>query len=90
MENAFTLSFMVTIIFAFAKFVEYKFFDKTREMKPLKYFIRDLVIVFACCFIGSLAYFEINGTITELVGVITDSKTINPTSLQVFTEMPGF
>lgn len=90
MENVATIAFLATFVFAFFKFIEYKFIDKSREMKPLKYFIRDCVFVFLSSAASAFLYGEMNGTINELVNVITDSKTINPTSLQVFTEMPGF
>jgi hypothetical protein len=90
MENILTVAFFTTLCFVFFKFIEYKFIDKSREMKPLKYFIRDSLFVFISSAIGSSIYFGMNNSINELVNVITDTKTINPTSLQVFTEMPGF
>jgi len=90
MENIITISFFVVGLFVFFKFLEYKFFDKSREMKPLKFFIRDSVIVFVSCLVGAFAYFQIHGEVADMLNVITDSNAIHPLATQVFTDAPGF
>jgi hypothetical protein len=90
MENIVTISFFVTVLFIFLKFIEYKFIDKSREMKPLKFFIRDTVIVFISSIAGAFFYYQINGEVADLLSVITDKNTIHPLTTQVFTDSPGF
>jgi len=43
MEKVIVFALIVTVIFSVFKFAEIKLFEKPREMKPLKYFVRDVV-----------------------------------------------
>lgn len=65
-----------------------KYLDK--EIKPLKFFIRDAVLVFMSSLAGSYIYFQMNGSLTEFIGTITDNKVLNGATTQIFTEAPGF
>jgi hypothetical protein len=88
MEKAFVLASLVTFLFCLVKFIEMKFVDK--ELKPLKIVVRDAIIVFVCSVAGAFAYFHMNGSITDFLNVVTDTKTLNPATTQIFTDEPGF
>jgi hypothetical protein len=47
MENVLIVAVMTTFVFCAFKFLEIRFLDKQKEMKPLKFFVRDMAIVFA-------------------------------------------
>jgi len=88
MEKEFILAAFVTLMFSVLKFVEMKYVDK--EMKPMKLFVRDSIIVFICTLLSSYFFFSFDGYITDFFNVVTDSKVINPANTQVFTDVPGF
>jgi hypothetical protein len=91
MENVITIAFLVAILFSIVKFIEIKFLDEdTEEIKPLKYFVRDVVLVFVCATIGAFVFFQMNGGLGELMNVITDTKVIQNGAPQIFTDQPGF
>lgn len=89
MENMLIVAFFTTALYCLFKFIEYRFIDK-KEMKPLKYFVRDTVIVFASSFIAGFVFFNSNTQIREFVNTITDSKVIPDGQAVVFTDAPGF
>lgn len=70
------------------KFLEAKYLDK--EWKPLKYFVRDAIIVLISTALGSFIFFQNNNAISELFDVVTETKTLNTASTQIFTDAPGF
>ena len=84
------VAIITTLIFCFFKFVEFKFIDKKKEMKPLKFFVRDMVIVFASSLIAGFIFFNSNKEISEFVNTITDTKVIPDGAAPVFTDAPGF
>jgi hypothetical protein len=88
MEKEFILAAFVTLMFSILKFVEMKYVDK--EIKPMKLFVRDSIIVFICTLLSSYLFFSFDGYITDFFNVVTDSKVINPANTQVFTDVPGF
>jgi hypothetical protein len=88
MEKEFILAAFVTLMFSVLKFVEMKYVDK--EIKPMKLFVRDSIIVFICTLLSSYLFFSFDGYITDFFNVVTDSKVINPANTQVFTDVPGF
>jgi putative effector of murein hydrolase len=90
METVFLFAILTTILFSFAKFVEMKYLDKTTEIKPLKFFIRDAIIVFACSLVSAYGYFHLNSTVTDFFEVLTETKTIKPENTQIFTDDPAF
>jgi hypothetical protein len=88
MEKLFLIAALITFLYCSMKCIEMKFIDK--EWKPLKYVIRDAVYVFICSIIGVLVYSGIYGQVNDFFNVITETKTLNPASTQVFTDAPGF
>jgi hypothetical protein len=70
------------------KFLEAKYLDK--EWKPLKYFVRDAIIVLISAGLGSFIFFQNSNTISELFNVVTETKTLNSATTQIFTDAPGF
>ena len=81
---------MTTFVFCAFKFVEIRFLEKQKEMKPLKLFVRDMAIVFASSLIAGFLFFNANSQLGEFVNTITDAKVIPTGATQVFTDTPGF
>lgn len=90
MENIFVISFIATICFCVFKFVEMKFIDKNKEMKPLKFFVRDAVMVFVSSLFASFSYFYMNNTINDFMNTVTETKVLSVGTTEVFTDVPGF
>ena len=90
MENMLIVAIVTTLIFCAMKFIETRFIDKQKEMKPLKYFVRDMVFVFVSSLIAGFIFFNANRQISEFVNTITDTKVIPDGQAQVFTDAPGF
>jgi len=88
MEKIFIVSSIITCIFVVIKILEMKYVDK--EWKPLKLIIRDAVIVFVSSMIGSFILFQIDGSITDFLNIVTDNKSFNMSATQIFTDEPGF
>lgn len=88
MEKIFTVAVLVTFLFCLVKFVEMKFIEK--ELKPLKVVVRDALIVFLCSGVGAFMYFHLDGNIADFLNVVTDTKTLNTSATQIFTDEPGF
>jgi len=65
-----------------------KFVDK--EWKPLKNIIRDSVVVFVSTMIGAFLLFQMDGSVTDFLNIVTDNKSFNMASTQIFTDAPGF
>jgi hypothetical protein len=89
MEKVIVLSILITFMFGLVKFGEMKLIEK--KIKPLKTFVRDMVIVFISALFITMVYFYFDNSITELFNVVTNSKNLNNLSTpQVFTDSPGF
>jgi hypothetical protein len=88
MEKVFILSVIVTCLFVFIKVLEMKFVDK--EWKPLKLVVRDSVIVFICSLVGGYLLFQVDGSVTDFLNVVTDNKSFDMANTQIFTDSPGF
>jgi hypothetical protein len=88
MEKVLLAALLVTILYCLLKLVEMKYLDK--EMKPLKFLIRDAVIVFVSATAGIFGLFYANGSLSEFYNIVTETKTINPAATQVFTGEPEF
>jgi hypothetical protein len=67
-----------------------KFIDKEKEMKPLKFFVRDAVMVFVSTLVASFVYFHMNTTINEFMNTVTETKVLSVGATEVFTDVPGF
>ena len=87
MDNIYIIPFVTTILFCLAKLIEMKFIDK--ELKPMKFLVRDAIIVFACSLLASYIFFNSNGSIDDFMSIITETKTI-PKTTEIFTDVPGF
>lgn len=90
MENAIFISFSVSLLFCLFKIVEMKFLSKTREIKPLKFFVRDAILVFISSLIACIVFFSLNGGVSDFVNTLTETKVISTGPPQVFTDAPGF
>lgn len=90
MENAIFIAFSVSLLFCIFKIVEMKFLSKNKEIKPLKFFIRDAILVFISSLIAGLVFFSLNGGVSDFVNTLTETKVISTGPPQVFTDAPGF
>jgi hypothetical protein len=88
MEKIIFLGIVVTFLFCIVKFLEMKYLEKT--MRPLKEFVRDAAIVFSCAISGGLLVNTTGNYLTELMNVVTETKTLDAASTQIFTDLPGF
>jgi len=88
MENLFLFAILTTILFCLVKIVEMKYIEK--ELKPLKYIVRDAVAVFICSLVASYSYFYMNDSFTDFMNVVTENKSLNLDSTQIFTDTPNF
>lgn len=61
-----------------------------KELKPLKYIVRDAVAVFICSLVASYSYFYMNDSFTDFMNVVTENKSLNLDSTQIFTDTPNF
>jgi len=90
MENIITISIVATVCFCIAKFVEMRVIDKETEMKPLKFFVRDAIIVFLSVVFAVYVYEHLSDTIGDLMNTVTETKILDTKSTEVFTDTPGF
>ena len=88
MENLFLFAIFTTIFFVVIKLVEMKYLEK--EIKPLKYIIRDAVIVFTSAFGAAYGFFYMKGSIRDFFNIVTENKTLHMDAAQIFTDVPGF
>jgi hypothetical protein len=80
MDNKmFIIATIISVIFLIVKFIEMRFIDK--ENKPLKFLIRDAILVYFSVICGYL--------ILEQLKPIMEEGLMN-TSTPVFTDNPGF
>ena len=77
-SNIFIIASAVSIIFLIVKFIEMRFIEK--ENKPLKFLIRDTLVVYFSVVIG---YFIVN----QIHPIIEGGSISSPT---VFTDNPEF
>jgi hypothetical protein len=75
MDNIFMFSGVISIVFLLFKFIEMRFIDK--ENKPLKFLIRDTLVVFVSVVSGNF-----------LMEQIQPMQVVS--SPAVFTDNPGF
>ena len=88
MEKLLIIASIVTFLFSIFKIIEMKYI--TKQWTPLKYVIRDAIMVFGSAFMGLFLFFQINGTLNDFMNVVTDGKALNLNTTQVFTDEPGF
>jgi hypothetical protein len=88
MEKILIFSISITILFCILKFMEMKYIDK--EIKPLKFFIRDAIMVFTSSFLCVYVLLQYDNYITDLFAVVTDTKVFSADTTTIFTGEPGF
>jgi hypothetical protein len=88
MEKVFVIAFIITTIFVVAKIVEMKFIDK--EMKPMKDFIRETSFVSGSSILGAFIYLNMDSSLMNFMNTMTNNKSFNMSTTQVFTDEPGF
>jgi hypothetical protein len=88
MDKMITFAIATTVAFAVCKFVEMKFVEK--EVKPLKYFVRDILLVFASSLLGAFVVMNMGNTVSDFMNAVTDAKVMPSGPVEVFTESPGF
>ena len=80
MNNIFITAGIISIVFLIVKFIEMRFVDK--ENKPLKFLIRDAILVYFSVICGYL--------IMEQVQPMIDDGFSRNSSTPAFTDNPGF
>lgn len=85
MEKPIIITITISVLFFFAKLIEMKFVEK--ENKPMKFIIRDTILVLLCAFIPIMIFFQASGPVAEMLGT-GDFTASAPT--QIFTDVPGF
>ena len=80
MSNIFIVAGIISVVFLIIKFIEMRFVDK--ESKPLKFLIRDALLVYFSVVSGSFIIDQVSPVMQEVGENIT-----NPA---VFTDNPGF
>jgi hypothetical protein len=65
-----------------------KFVDK--EWKPLKGIIRDAFFVFISSVVGGFLLFQVDSSVTDFLNLVTENKSFNMNTTQIFTDEPGF
>ena len=88
MEKVFLFAIGVTILFSILKFAEMKWIDN--EIKPLKLFVRDVIMVFVSAFGCALVLLKFSTNIDDFISILTNVKTLNPDTTQIFTGVPDF
>ena len=82
--NIFLIGFIVSVLFVIFKFIEMRMLDKENEPIPLKYLVRDGLIVFASVIVGNF-FVEQFGTMIE-----TNPENVIVDNPKVFTDNPDF
>ena len=88
MENLILFAIFTTAIFILLKILEMKYLEE--EMKPLKFMVRDAVIVFTSAIAAAVLRFYIKGSLADFLNVVTENKIPNLEATQIFTGEPGF
>ena len=80
MDNIFVVAAVISVIFLISKFIEMRFIEK--ETKPLKFLLRDSLLVYFSVVFGDF----IVGQINPMIQGGSIASTVTP----VFTDNPGF
>jgi hypothetical protein len=81
----FLISTIISIVFLLCKFIEIKFIEKESNAKPIKYIVRDGLLVY----FSSLLSFFLYDQISPMIGSSTIGGSVNKTPI-VFTDNPTF
>jgi multisubunit Na+/H+ antiporter MnhB subunit len=88
MEKILIFTIGITVLYCVFKFIEMKYIEK--EIKPLKLFVRDVIMVFSSSFISCYILLNYDKNITDLFAVVTDTKIFQPENTMIFTGAPEF
>ena len=80
MDNIFFVAAIISIVFFIAKFIEMRFVEK--ESKPLKFLIRDSLLVYFSVVFGNFLIGQINP--------VMNGGSVKANVTPVFTDNPGF
>lgn len=80
MASIFVIAAVISITFLLAKFLEMRFIEK--ESKPLKFLIRDALVVYFSVILANFVMDQLNPMIHNVGG--------GPKVTPVFTDNPGF
>jgi hypothetical protein len=80
MDNIFVIAAIISITFIISKFLEMRFIEK--ENKPLKFLIRDALLVYFSVIIANFILEQLN-PIMQTAG---NASNVTP----IFTDNPGF
>lgn len=85
----FFVPIFTALMFFLVKLVEMKYIDK--EPKPMKYMVRDTIVVFMITCVSMYLYGTYFSTIQDFMSMVTSTKTV-PTYVtpEIFTDNPGF
>ena len=89
MENIVIISVLATIVFCIMKFVETRYLEKDTKT-PLKIYVRDAIVVFVAAVVSSTIYFNLSGYLTDFFNMVTETKTLDSSATEIFTDAPGF
>uniref|UniRef100_A0A6C0I4B1 Uncharacterized protein n=1 Tax=viral metagenome TaxID=1070528 RepID=A0A6C0I4B1_9ZZZZ len=89
MEKIITLASLITFLFCILKMLEMRYSDE-EEQRPIKQLALDATFVFICSFVGGFTYFRLDHSIGDFFNILTETKTLNPSVTQIFTDEPGF
>jgi hypothetical protein len=64
MENIFLVSGLISFIFLIGKFIEMRYIEK--ESKPLKYLIRDSLVVYVSSVLGFFVVEQLKPVVTKI------------------------
>ena len=79
-SNIYIIAGIISTVFFIVKFIEMRFVDK--ESKPLKYLLRDTLLVYFSVIAGSF--------IVDQLKPVMDDTVTKITTPVVFTDNPGF
>ena len=88
MEQIFLFAIFATLLFVFLKLIEMKYLEE--EIKPLKYIVRDAVMVFTSAFASAAGVFYMKHSFTDFLNIVTENKVLQPDATLIFTDAPGF
>ena len=87
MDNVFIIAGIISIVFFLAKFAEMRFIDK--EPKPLKFLVRDTLLVYTCVLIGYFVLEQLKPVMKQVGGGSGGGDGV-PLTPPAFTDNPGF
>jgi hypothetical protein len=96
MDTVFIFPILTSVLFFLIKLAEIRYFGGGDGVgddgkKPLKFIVRDTIMVFVSSLVVSYLMEYMNTYIADFFNVITDNKVV-PTAVntQIFTDQPNF